>query len=100
MKWLEKIRKKPVAVRQRILLISTISVTAIIVLFWIATLPYRFRDVKQENLAKSLEPFKVIKSVATNAWTDTKATMDNFNVENNLNVENLETQNYEEQQGN
>jgi len=79
MNWLQKIRKKPKAVRRQILYITTFVFGGIIVLFWAFTLPYRFKDIKQEEVKEALRPFNVIKDAFVDTYNKTKNSLNQLN---------------------
>ncbi len=63
MDFLEKLRNRPLHVRRKIVYAVSISITAIIFIFWISTLGYRFehREKRKERTRDDLAPFSVIK---------------------------------------
>jgi len=65
-KLIKKIRNKPLAVRNKIILFISLALTFVIVLFWIYSLPYRFSG-SANKMSKDLEPFNVLKENISNA---------------------------------
>lgn len=63
MTFIQKLRKKPKSVRRRILYLSTLIVAAIIIFFWVATLPYRLSETKEsvKKQQTDLKPLNLFK---------------------------------------
>ena len=58
---IKKVRDKPEPVRKQIILFVSIILTALIALFWIATLPYRFSR-SGTDISNDIKPFQALKN--------------------------------------
>ncbi len=64
---IHKLKQKPEAVRKQIVFATTILLTAIITVFWIASLGNHFSTpVTQSKLADDLKPFNMLKDNLSN----------------------------------
>lgn len=59
-KIIENIRNRPEPIRRRIILVSALALTGLVVLFWILALPYRFTGAGRE-FKESIRPFESLK---------------------------------------
>jgi len=64
-KLIKKIRNKPLAVKNKIILFISLALTFVIVLLWVYSLPYRFSG-SANKMSKDLEPFNVLKENISN----------------------------------
>jgi len=64
-KLIKKIRNKPLAVKNKIILFISLALTFVIVLLWVYSLPYRFSG-SANKVSKDLEPFNVLKENISN----------------------------------
>jgi len=64
-KLIKKIRNKPPAVKNKIILFISLALTFVIVLLWVYSLPYRFSG-SANKMSKDLEPFNVLKENISN----------------------------------
>ena len=60
--YLEKIQKKPLYYRKRVLVVATVSLTSIIALVWFITVDFNLDPVDPKALADDLRPVSEIKS--------------------------------------
>ena len=59
--FIKHIRSKPEPVRRQIILFISLILTALIVVFWVATLPYRFSK-NNTSIKDDIKPFQALKN--------------------------------------
>jgi len=78
---LEKLRLKPESVRRQVLIVTTLGVTALIILFWVFTFELRFESMnKSETISKteSKKPLSIMAESFGRSAQETKENASNF----------------------
>ena len=74
MDFIEKLRKKPKPVKKTILYVTSFILFAIIILFWVSTLSYRFTALsdreKNNSLQEELRPLSIFKENISRAYSE------------------------------
>src|SRR6185436_2054646 len=66
-KFLQHVRKKPESTRRKILFGATLSVTFVIIVFWIFTLKYDANKETHISPKENAKPFSMLKDIFKNA---------------------------------
>jgi len=58
---IKQVRNKPEPVRRQIILFVSLALTALVVVFWVAALPYRFSK-NNTSIKDDIKPFQALKN--------------------------------------
>ena len=95
MDFIEKLRKKPKSVKKIILYVTSFTLLGIIILFWVATLPYRFSDKserrKENSLKEEIQPLSLFKDNVSRAYKEVSGGLSNIgaDIQSDLSEESL-----------